>query len=62
MIEDGDLMPLTCLTEISQGELKTLFEKGVVLCRQARGNVSLLVDAGLPQERAQVIVDEIESL
>ncbi len=62
MIEDGDLMPLTCLAEISQGELKILFEKGVVLCRQARGNQSLLVDCGLSQDRAKIIVDEIAAM
>lgn len=62
LIEDGDLMPLTSLTEINQAELKLLFEQGVVLCKQARGNVSLLVDAGLHRERAQKIVDEIAML
>lgn len=59
MIEDGDLMPLTCLTEISQEELKMLFEKGLVLCKQIRGNVSILVDSGLDKIRAEKIVNEI---
>jgi len=62
MIEDGDLMPLTSLPEISQSELKILFDAGIVLCKQARGNFSLLVDAGLPRERAEFIVQEVSEM
>lgn len=62
MIEDGDLMPLTSLAEITQAELKLLFGQGVVLCRQARGNASLLIDAGIHADRAKIIVDEIAAM
>jgi len=62
MIEDGDLMPITCLTEIHSSELKSLLEQGIVLCKQIRNNVSLLVDAGLPSERAKMLVDEVNNI
>lgn len=58
MIEDGDLIPITCLNEINKAELKLLLDQGIVLCKQIRGNVTLLMDAGLSRERAQKIADE----
>lgn len=61
MIEDGDLVPLTALPGIHKSELKILFDAGLVLCKQVRGNPSLLVDAGIPKERAEQIVNEIEA-
>jgi hypothetical protein len=62
MIEDGDLMPLTSLTDIDQAELKLLFDAGIVLCKQVRGNKTLLVDAGIHPDRAQMIVDDASSM
>lgn len=62
MIEDGDLLPLTSVSEISQAELKILFEQGIVLCRQVRGNVSLLVDAGIHTDRAKEIVAAVAEM
>ncbi len=62
MIEDGDLMPITCLTEIHSGELKSLLQQGIVLCKQIRNNTSILIDAGLPKDRAEKIVEEVNNI
>lgn len=62
LVEDGDLMPITTLNEIHKGELKILLESGIVLCKQIRGNASILVDAGLSKDRADAIVAEAESI
>ncbi len=62
MIEDGDLMPVTCLNDLHAGELKMLLNKGLVLCRQIRDNVTILREAGIPQDRALKIVEEIKSI
>jgi hypothetical protein len=62
LIEDGDLMPITTLNEIHKGETKILLESGIVLCKQIRENVSLLVDAGIQRDRAEIIVAEVNSI
>lgn len=62
MIEDGDLMPITCLNDLHAGELRLLLNKGLVLCKQVRNNVTILKEAGLTQDRAQRIVDEIAEI
>ncbi len=62
MIEDGDLLPLTCLGDLHAGELKLLLNSGLVLCKQVRNNVPILLNAGLPKSRAQKIVDEVNLL
>lgn len=62
MIEDGDLMPITCLNELHSSELRLLLNKGLVLCRQIRDNVTIMKEAGLPEDRAKKIVEEISSI
>ncbi len=62
MIEDGDLIPLACLNELNTMELKLLLLKGLVLCKQVRGNKQALVDAGLSEKKAQKVVTEIGAM
>lgn len=62
MIEDGDLMPVTCLSTLHAGDLRLLLDAGLVLCKQIRDNLTILIDAGLPRNKAQAIVDEVKSI
>ncbi|HLP43689.1 MAG TPA: restriction endonuclease [Candidatus Nanoarchaeia archaeon] len=62
MIEDGDLMPITCLHEVHSNELRLLLNKGLVLCKQIRDNVTILQEVGIPQDRAKKIVEEIAAI
>ncbi len=62
LIEDGDLMPITCLNDIEGSDLKLLLENGLVLCKQVRGNISTLTDLGIHKDRAQKIIDEIGAM
>ncbi len=62
MIEDGDLMPVTCLNDLHVSELRLLLNKGLVLCKQIRNNVTIVKEAGIPQDRAQKIVQEVNAI
>lgn len=60
MIEDGDLEPITCLTSLSKASLRTLIEKGVVLCKDLRENLSILSAAGLSKHEIDDVRAEIK--
>lgn len=62
MIEDGDLLPVTCLGELHISEQKILLDKGLVLCKQIKKNLPVLLNAGLPKQRAQKILDEVNQI
>ena len=59
LIIDTGLHPITCLTSITPKEEKLLMEAGVVLCKQAKGNLDIVKQAGLSDERIQKMIEEI---
>lgn len=58
LIDDTGLHPLTCLTTLNQSQLKTLFDKGVVLCKSIKENGDILASLGLPKIKTDEIMAE----
>ena len=58
LIEDEQLHPITCLTSLSSTEKKGLLEKGVVLCKNIRGDAEMLRAAGLDTRSIDRAVEE----
>ncbi|NQV88224.1 MAG: restriction endonuclease [Parcubacteria group bacterium] len=62
MIEDGDLHPITCLTNLGQHHTNELFGRGVVLCKTILENTDILKDVGLKDFEISKIQEEISNL
>lgn len=62
MIEDVGLHPVTCLTTLSTGDKKRLFDMGHVLCRAIRKDNDLLREIGVTGRKADEVLEETELL
>lgn len=62
MIEGVGLHPVTCLTTLSSGDKKRLFDMGHVLCRSIKQNADLLRDVGITGRKAREVLEETELL
>jgi len=62
LIEETALHPLTCLTTLSKDDKKRLFDSGVVLCRNIKGNEEPLRSVGISGEKTSKILEEAERL
>ncbi len=58
MIDDAGLHPLTCLTSLSVRDKRSLFEKGVVLCKTVRENRDILKELGFSDEKISAVIEE----
>lgn len=62
LIEEAHLHPITCLTSITPHDERALMEAGIVLCKQAKENLDILAQVGLPQEKIEKMLEEIEMI
>lgn len=60
LIEEARLHPITCLTSINPSDEKLLMEAGIVLCKQAKDNPDIVVQTGLPKNKIERMMEEIE--
>ncbi len=62
MIEDGDLHPITCLTSLSHGQKADLLNRGIVLCKTIKQDLSVLNSLGIGEKERRELIAEINSL
>lgn len=62
LIEETGLHPITCLTTIPKNDKNRLIDNDVVLCRDIKGNSSLLKKHGISTDRVPKILNEIGAL
>lgn len=62
MIIAARVHPISCLTTLSQGHKRALFERGVVLCRDVVKQEHILREIGLDEKKAKQVMDEISLL
>ncbi|GMQ94958.1 MAG: hypothetical protein BMS9Abin13_068 [Patescibacteria group bacterium] len=60
LIASSDVHPLTCLTTLSTGHKRQLFEKGVVLCRELLEDKSALKTLGITDKKIRDVLEEIK--
>ncbi|HXH19156.1 MAG TPA: restriction endonuclease [Chitinophagales bacterium] len=61
-IDTSGLHPVTCLTTLTQTEKERLLEMKVVLCRELRGNETVLKKIGLNEPRIRNVMKECSEL
>lgn len=63
LIEETGLHPLTCLTTLAKKEKQSLLNRGIVLCKDLKsGGVEILKSMGLPENKVNNILLEVNSL
>jgi Holliday junction resolvase-like predicted endonuclease len=62
LIQETGMVPITCLTTISEREKQTLLEAGVILCSDLREGKERLRSLGLPEETISEVTLESEPL
>lgn len=62
MIEEEVLHPITCLTNLSLADKKTLIEKNIVLCSTIKNNPAILKEYLGKNYRTETVLSEIEAL
>lgn len=60
LIEAAHLHPITCLQSITPSDEKLLMESGIVLCKQAKENLDIVRQSGLPEEKISKMLAEID--
>lgn len=60
LIEENGLHPITSLKTIGPSEEKVLMEAGIVLCKQAKENPDIVMQAGISKEKVERMFEEID--
>lgn len=60
LIERSSLHPITCLESINHNDEKLLMEAGIVLCKQAKENLDIVKQCGLPDQKIAEMLEEID--
>ncbi|MCD5384391.1 MAG: ATPase, partial [Candidatus Pacebacteria bacterium] len=62
LIEEAHLHPITMLTTITNREKLNLLEADKVLCRDILDNKDVLIDAGVHQDKIDVVLHQVKEL
>ncbi len=62
LIERSGLHPISVLTDLSGSEKARLLDKGVVVCRDIKGNTDILSSIGLEKERLDQVIAQADYL
>lgn len=60
MIEHSHLHPISCMTTLSKSQLRSLFFKGIVLCREL--NKEVLSQIGLSSKKQELVLTEARAI
>ncbi len=62
LIEETRVHPVSCLTTLSGANKRKLMEKGIVLCRQLKDNISEIEKLGLSENDIKKLFIEVDGL
>ncbi len=62
LIEEGHLHPITMLTVLTNREKRNLLDADKVLCSDIRDNRDVLLDAGVPNDKIDKVLDQVRAL
>jgi len=62
IIERERFFPITVLTTLTKGEIQTLLDKGLVLCRQLIQNPETLLSLNLTSAKSKKVAQELEEI
>lgn len=62
LIEESGLHPLSCLTSLSGREKESLYNQGIVLCRNVTDNPNILESAGVTGKKVDQVLAEANRL
>ena len=62
LIVNANIEPITALTTLNKHEKTTLMNEGLVLCKSIYNNRAALRAAGVSEEKARIVLDEVNNL
>lgn len=62
LIEETKLHPLSCLTVLTQKERESMYQRGLVLCKDVKDDPNVLENAGITGKKVDAVLQEAHHL